>query len=681
MYLYQIEEVFMKIVMRITMFWVLTALLFCASCDNPAGEDDKKKETVYLISGQFNSSYSAGTALFYADYINTAVKSAVSSGDSQGELKGKIEDGDIVFSLAGFMGEDGMFSLSAGSSMLVYQITGKLRDNALEDTKVIIQIKNGDRWVEHEEQVIRAENVNIIKPDSPAQISSAVPFSWQGGWQGKAAGAGAYDTWVLTPFSIIVYPQTGTTGIISLLETEARGGNTVDFVILGYDNDELTPVYYKCSLMQSGTVLRFNTYLSSKIPVMSPGALQAAKAYNTAADNGSNVRVVAMSKTDRTSLGAIIGSAVSAKDKVVVSADGGDVLSEVYWVSAAQMNAFNEAIAAAETVYNDIEADQTRADNAVTALQNAVAAFDGQKQAGTVTKAMYVLGGYWGDFPSGAYWKDGVRQELSGSDGVYSLEGIGLSGNDLYITGGGYYWKNGVRYDLPFPPGATGFTSRKIAVSASGDVYIAGSYTSVESNWQGCYWKNGNRTDIPSCIHVEDIILSGNDLYILGLEGSGTTGTAFCYWKNNVKNVVDSVGIGEAIAVSGSDVYIAGGYSYYDSISDSTNYKPCYWKNGIKYYLPSEGFGLAAYMVILGTDVYIAGRADGNAGCYWFNETKYTLNGGGNSRVSGMCTDDNDVYILGEYLNGDDFTSCYWKNGVRVDLPAEIRMPSAIMIK
>lgn len=157
------------IIALIAAFFAVMAFM---GCENPAGgEKETEGETGgHLLSGQFNSSYSTGTAVFYAGYSggNRAARAAV----ARQELTGKLEDGDIVFTLNGFIDDDGVFSLSAGSSFLVYQISGKFQSAVLSDAKVSIRIKSGGEWAEHIEAVIQAEGeiAEITKPETPGQV-------------------------------------------------------------------------------------------------------------------------------------------------------------------------------------------------------------------------------------------------------------------------------------------------------------------------------------------------------------------------------------------------------------------------------------------------------------------------------------------------------------------------------
>ncbi|GHU11357.1 hypothetical protein FACS1894151_11020 [Spirochaetia bacterium] len=90
-------------------------------------------------------------------------------------------------------------------------------------------------------------------------------------------------------------------------------------------------------------------------------------------------------KTEKTALSNAISKANSAKDGVVTSNDGTDVVTTVYWVTADQLTTLATAITAAQTVYDNENSDQMAVDNAKTVLEAATAAFNEYKQLGTQT--------------------------------------------------------------------------------------------------------------------------------------------------------------------------------------------------------------------------------------------------------------------------------------------------------
>jgi hypothetical protein len=89
--------------------------------------------------------------------------------------------------------------------------------------------------------------------------------------------------------------------------------------------------------------------------------------------------------TDKTALEKVLDAAKGAKEAVVISVDGTDVLTTAYWVTQVQMDSFTSAIAAAQAFYDADDADQSMITSARIALAAAATVFNGQKQPGTKT--------------------------------------------------------------------------------------------------------------------------------------------------------------------------------------------------------------------------------------------------------------------------------------------------------
>jgi len=106
----------------------------------------------------------------------------VSSASTETELAGKLEDGDITFNLKGFYNEkDNVFSLSAGSSTLIYQITGTLKDGKMSNTEATVKIKTDGEWKTYKLEVTPTDEVAIDGSASGTQVDG-LPESWFGVW-------------------------------------------------------------------------------------------------------------------------------------------------------------------------------------------------------------------------------------------------------------------------------------------------------------------------------------------------------------------------------------------------------------------------------------------------------------------------------------------------------------------
>jgi len=90
----------------------------------------------------------------------------------------------------------------------------------------------------------------------------------------------------------------------------------------------------------------------------------------------------ALDPVTKTTLGEALSAANSLKKGTAVSANSTDVWTTVYWVTQGQMDSFKSAIAAAQAVYDAVDADQSRVNSARIALAAATNTFSGQKQSG-----------------------------------------------------------------------------------------------------------------------------------------------------------------------------------------------------------------------------------------------------------------------------------------------------------
>jgi hypothetical protein len=111
-------------------------------------------------------------------------------------------------------------------------------------------------------------------------------------------------------------------------------------------------------------------------------ALNAAKdAFDEAKEDGTGGS--GLTQVNKEALTAAIATAKGAKAGVATSADGSGLSNGIKWVTAVEMNTFNNAINTAELVKADFGATQPGVDAAVTALNAAKDAFDEAKKTAT----------------------------------------------------------------------------------------------------------------------------------------------------------------------------------------------------------------------------------------------------------------------------------------------------------
>lgn len=102
--------------------------------------------------------------------------------------------------------------------------------------------------------------------------------------------------------------------------------------------------------------------------------------------------------------------------------------------------------------------------------------------------------------------------------------------------------------------------------------------------------------------------------------------------------------------------------------------RPMYWKNTDPVVL-DERYGEVWQIIKSGSDIYAAGlinkynsNSTGHTACYWKNGELHELED--RAQAFGIFVDGEDVYISGAVGNVPaSYRPCYWKNGVRVDLP------------
>ena len=118
---------------------------------------------------------------------------------------------------------------------------------------------------------------------------------------------------------------------------------------------------------------------------------EAVNAFNASLKSGTATEPVTPPTTDpeepvapdKTVLTGAIAAATAAKVGATVSVDGSDVEPEDTWVSDEDVKALEDAIASAQAIVDDKDADQTAIDSAVSELNDAVQLFKDAAKAGT----------------------------------------------------------------------------------------------------------------------------------------------------------------------------------------------------------------------------------------------------------------------------------------------------------
>lgn len=212
-------------------------------------------------------------------------------------------------------------------------------------------------------------------------------------------------------------------------------------------------------------------------------------------------------------------------------------------------------------------------------------------------------------------WTNGTATLLPGNDFAFDVNGFGetgisdyvngiaVSGNDVYVTGASHqwqegvpstyhfagYWKNGIFVDLPNNTDGVSTDSlvnkplptvTSVLVNGS-DVYVTG-YQYSNNSPQAVYWKNGVLTTLSyasNATYAYAICVSGNDVYVAGKYGISINVPQTLYWKNGAPVALEDNGndaTPTGIAVSGNDVYVVG-----QELDDGTVNHALIWKNGV----------------------------------------------------------------------------------------------------
>jgi hypothetical protein len=189
---------------------------------------------------------------------------------------------------------------------------------------------------------------------------------------------------------------------------------------------------------------------------------------------------------DTTALKEAITAANTAKNGVTASADGTDVPATASWVTQAELTLFNAAIAAAQSIYDDVNADQATVTGAATTLEAATAAFIGQKQAGTKYTAIYTVGRGSGDVPASQIVDEGTAITLPNQGSMTAPSGETFDGwkdgvGTAYAAGTSYTVQANVTFTAQWKTSGTNGMVTYKATAADGSTYTL-KITEVEGN-------------------------------------------------------------------------------------------------------------------------------------------------------------------------------------------------------
>ena len=223
-------------------------------------------------------------------------------------------------------------------------------------------------------------------------------------------------------------------------------------------------------------------------------------------------------------------------------------------------------------------------------------------------------------------------------------------------------------------------------------IYTAGEYNINHA----CYWKNGERSDFGVVSDITGMSVSNGDVYVSGYFSAGNAPpySAPSFWKNGVKtNLPDDTDLpsgspfraayAKGVYATGNDVYTVGRYNVSDASPYNFRVQPCYWKNTTRFDITDypDRFAETTCIFVSGSDVYIGGKylvpnSDGFSeayqACYWKNGVKTDLPAGVDSYVTDIFVENGKVYAVGSWKN-ETFppfysTVCYWADGQKVDL-------------
>jgi len=159
---------------------------------------------------------------------------------------------------------------------------------------------------------------------------------------------------------------------------------------------------------------------------------------------------------------------------------------------------------------------------------------------------LYVANGDWyvsvfePQNATAAYYKNGVRINLSSGSLNASAQNIYVFGEDVYVVGyiinsagiyNAVYWKNGVMTTIS----SNNSTGGSIYVD-NGNVYVGGT-ENINGNTIATIWENGVATNVgPPNLdsYCFQVITLNSDVYAVGYETDSAGNSEALLWKNGV---------------------------------------------------------------------------------------------------------------------------------------------------
>lgn len=288
------------------------------------------------------------------------------------------------------------------------------------------------------------------------------------------------------------------------------------------------------------------------------------------------------------------------------------------------------------------------------------------------------IGGSYGLSP--AIWKNGESPSLITTTGTsITISSMFIEGNDQYLVGSemvagkrlATIWKNGVPTRLH-----TDFYEGQLTdiIVKNGTTHCVGYfYETATSKPRIMYLINESGVFVTSganYAYSKKMFIKDDVVYIAGNETTSPTDNTdrAKYWRNGVSIPLSSGTTdhyaNDIFVDSNNDVHICGS-------SYNAGFIPKYWKNGVETLLETPDKGHTSAILKVNNDVFIVGGvsnfgSSNSKACYWKNGIRTDLpNTATYSSASDITTNQGNIYILGS-IGGNG--AAYWKNGEIVNL-------------